>query len=294
MAAEAGEVGLNELAIAAVALLAAAVNGGLGYGFSSITVPVALLVYAGRVLNPALVLLEVFINAVGLIANRRSLRAVWPRMPPLLVGIVPGAIAGSVLLARVDAGLLRLLTFSALLPLILLQSAGFRRPIRSEQAAAVPAGLALGMLYGATTISGPPLALFLGNQGLTRDEFRASLSIFRLAESTCTLAAYLALGIVTGPSLAIAGTLAPSVLLGVPLGYLALRRLAPEPFRRACMATDALLVGFGLAHTLAARHLVPAAAAWAGFAAVACLEAAIVAAFVLGRIRQPAVPGGAR
>ena len=42
-----------------VTLLAATVNGALGYGFSSLTVPVALLFYANRVLNPALVLLEV-------------------------------------------------------------------------------------------------------------------------------------------------------------------------------------------------------------------------------------------
>ena len=79
----------SELAIAATALIAAAVNGGLGYGFSSITVPVALLVYAGRVLNPALVLLELFINGLALVVNRKSLRAVWPRMPPLLLGAVP-------------------------------------------------------------------------------------------------------------------------------------------------------------------------------------------------------------
>ena len=40
-----------------ITFLAATVNGALGYGFSSLTVPVALLFYANRVLNPALVLL---------------------------------------------------------------------------------------------------------------------------------------------------------------------------------------------------------------------------------------------
>jgi len=45
----------GEVAIAGVALVAAIVTGALGYGFSSITVPAALLVYTGRVLNPALV-----------------------------------------------------------------------------------------------------------------------------------------------------------------------------------------------------------------------------------------------
>src|SRR5207248_4172056 len=230
----------GELAIAAVALIAATVTGALGYGFSSITVPAALLVYSGRVLNPALVLVEVVMNGVALWTNRRSLHAVWPRMRPLLAGVLPGVIAGSLLLAYTDAGRLKVLTFAVLLPLILLQSAGVRRPIRRERIAAVPAGVAMGALYGATTISGPPLALIFNNQGLTKDEFRAALSIFRLTDSVCTLAAYLALGIFTAPAVRFAGALAPSVLIGVPLGYLALRRLAPEPFRRLCMATDAL------------------------------------------------------
>ncbi len=278
----------NELIVAAVALIAAAVNGGLGYGFSSITVPVALLFYAGRALNPALVLLELFINALAVIANRRSLRSAWPRSQLLLAGAVPGVVLGALALARIDPGNLKLFTFAVLLPLILLQSAGVRRPIRRERAASLPVGMALGALYGATTISGPPLALFFNNQGLSKEEFRASLSLFRLVESSCTLLAYLALGIFTGPSLLVAGKLAPSVLFGLPLGYLALRRLAPEPFRRACMAVDALLVGFGLARTLIDRHLLSAPLAWAVFGAVVCLEAAIVTAFVTRRMRGAA------
>jgi uncharacterized membrane protein YfcA len=282
-----------ELAIAVVALIAAAINGGLGYGFSSVTVPAALLVYGARVLNPALVLIEVVINGLALVVNRKSLPAVWPRMPPLLIGIVPGVVVGSVLLARVDPGLLKLLAFAILLPFILLQSAGVRRPIRNEKAAALPTGLLLGVLYGATTVSGPPLALFFNNQGLSKDEFRAALSIFRLAESACTIVAYLALGLFTAPAFALAGRFAPSVLIGVPLGYLALRRVAPEPFRRACMTIDALLVAFGLARTLIDRHLVSQPFAYSGVAVIACLEAAIALNFILSN-RRPALLAEAR
>jgi len=284
----------GELAIAAVALVAATITGALGYGFSSITVPAALLVYSGRVLNPALVLVEVFINAVALWTNRASLHGVWPRMRLLLAGAVPGVIAGSLLLAYTDPVRLKVFTLALMLPLILLQSAGVRRPIQRERAAAVPAGVALGALYGATTISGPPLALLFNNQGLTKDEFRSALSIFRLAESSCTLVAYLALGLFTRSALTVAGTLAPGAAIGVPLGYLALRSIAPEPFRRACMATDALLVAFGLSRTLIDLDLLPAGTAYAGFAAVACLEASIVAAFVLARLRRPPVEGAVR
>ncbi len=273
----------GDLLLVGTALIAAAVNGGLGYGFSSITVPVALLFRQSRALNPALVLLELFINALALVANRRGLAAVLSRVWPLVLGAVPGVVLGSLLLVSASPGRLKLFTFAALLPLILLQSAGIRRPIRRERAAAVPAGAALGFLYGATTISGPPLAMLFNNQGLARDEFRAALSLFRIAESSCTALAYLALGLFSTDSLRLSGQLAPGVLVGLPLGYALLRKLPAETFRRTCMAADALLVGFGLARSAIAQEVATPALAWAGFAAVICIEAALIASYLRGR-----------
>ena len=55
-------------ALVVITLIAAIVNGALGYGFSSITVPIALLFLANRVLNPALVLIE----AETLVLNSRK------------------------------------------------------------------------------------------------------------------------------------------------------------------------------------------------------------------------------
>ncbi len=51
------------IVLASITFLAAIVNGALGYGFSSITVPLALLFLSNRVLNPALVPIEVVLNA---------------------------------------------------------------------------------------------------------------------------------------------------------------------------------------------------------------------------------------
>ena len=63
----------NQLALAVITFGAAIVNGALGYGFSSITVPIALLFLTNRVLNPALVPIEVALNAYVLWVNRASL-----------------------------------------------------------------------------------------------------------------------------------------------------------------------------------------------------------------------------
>ena len=83
------------LALAVITLVAATINGALGYGFSSITVPLALFFFTNRMLNPALVLLEVALNANVLWINREKIRAVRRRVFPIIVGLVPGVIVGT-------------------------------------------------------------------------------------------------------------------------------------------------------------------------------------------------------
>ena len=88
---------MNEqmLWLGAITLLAATVNGALGYGFSSITVPLALLFLSNRVLNPALIIIEVPLNAYVLWVNRASIGPVWRRVAPMIVGLVPGVLLGT-------------------------------------------------------------------------------------------------------------------------------------------------------------------------------------------------------
>src|SRR3989449_5896462 len=127
------DVTTGSLALVVITLLAATVNGALGYGFSSITVPVALLFYTNRVLNPALVWVEVVLNAYVLWVNRASVPHVWRRVVPMILGLAPGVALGTSLVHRVQPAWLKLATFIVLLPLILLQAARFRRPIRDER-----------------------------------------------------------------------------------------------------------------------------------------------------------------
>src|SRR5882724_7307002 len=119
------------IVLAAIALLAAFVNGAIGYGFSSLTVPVALVFLTNRILNPAIVLVEVFLNLYVLFINRNGVPAVWRRVFPILIGLLPGIAVGGFVLASLQPGWIKLGTYSAILPLILIQAAGWRKPIRS-------------------------------------------------------------------------------------------------------------------------------------------------------------------
>src|SRR5258708_36795421 len=109
-------------ALVGTTLLAATVNGALGYGFSSITVPVALLFLTNRVLNPALVPIEVVLNAYVLWVNRGSLPNVWRRMLPIVIALAPGIVVGTMLVSIVSSDWRKFITYVTLLTLILLQA----------------------------------------------------------------------------------------------------------------------------------------------------------------------------
>jgi len=265
--------------LVAITLFAAIVNGGLGYGFSSITVPLALLFLSNRVLNPALVLIEVALNAYVLWVNRDALGVIWKRVAPIVVGLLPGVIVGTMIITNLPAPYLKLWTYLVLLPLILFQAAGFRRPIKSEQAIGLPFGMGLGVLYSVNTISGPPLALLLNNQGLDKREFRAALGFIRLAESSFTAMAYLWAGLITRESNLLIPQILPSVLIGVPIGAALIRQMKVETFRRICMSFDAWIVGFGVSTVLRDINVVQGLAAYLFLVAVIVIDGILLYRF---------------
>lgn len=246
---------MDVVVLVLITFVAATANGALGYGFSSITVPVALLFFTNRILNPALVLIELVINAYVLFINRKSIPNVFWRVAPILGGLAVGVGIGSYLLFLVQPAWIKFVTYLFLLPLILLQAAGIRKPIRAEKAIGVPFGVGLGTLYSLTTISGPPLALLFNNQGYPKQDFRAALGIIRLTESSLTAIAYGFIGFYSAGSMEIIPYIIPSVMIGIPLGTYLIRLMDPETFRRICMAFDGLIVGFGLSRVLVELHL---------------------------------------
>jgi hypothetical protein len=269
----------QHLSLLAITFVAAIVNGALGYGFSSITVPIALLFLTNRVLNPALVPIEVALNAYVLWVNRASFPNVWRRVFPIVIGLLPGVIVGTAVVSQVNPGWLKFWTFLTLLPLILLQAAGYRRPLKSERSIGLGFGVGVGVLYSVTTISGPPLAVMLSNQGFTKRDFRAALGFIRLAESSFTAVAYAWAGLYSVESLGLVPYIVPSIAVGVPIGAALIQRIRPETFRRVCMSFDAWIVAFGLSNLVKDLHLIESNLAFLILLAVGALDTVLLYRF---------------
>jgi uncharacterized membrane protein YfcA len=271
------------MALAGITLFAAFVNGAIGYGFSSLTVPLALIFYTNRVLNPAVVVVEVFINFYVLLINLKGVPAVWRRVAPILVGLLPGIGVGALALAALQPGWIKFGTYVAILPLILVQAAGWRRPIRSTWLVGLPFGTALGVLYSVTTISGPPLAILFNNQGLVKNEFRAGLALVRVVESTVTAIVYYHLGLFIAESTNLLPVIVCSIVVGVPLGAYVIRRVDAETFRRICMSFDAWVVAFGLSRVLIELKLMESPWAYGVLAATIVIDVYLLYVFFSAR-----------
>jgi uncharacterized membrane protein YfcA len=274
------------IVLAGIALFAAFVNGAIGYGFSSLTVPLALVFYTNRILNPAVVVIEVLLNLYVLFINLDGIPAVWKRVFPIVVGMLPGIAVGASVLASLQPGWVKIATYTVILPLILVQAAGWRRPIQSTWLIGLPFGTALGVLYSVTTISGPPLAILFNNQGLVKNEFRAGLALVRVTESSVTAIVYYQLGLFIAESQNILLVFIPSVLVGIPIGAYVIRRLDAETFRRICMSFDAWVVGFGLSRVLIELNLMQSPWAYSVLAVTILIDTCLLYTFFT--VQRPA------
>ena len=151
-------------------------------------------------LNPALIIIEVPLNAYVLWVNRASLPAVWRRVLPIIIGLVPGSSSARCMVSRVSPDWLKLYTFIVLLPLILLQAAGFSRPIKAERAPACAFGAGRRRAVFGDDDFGSAAGHRPQQPGAREAEFRAALGLVRLAESSMTAVAYVYAGLFTAAS----------------------------------------------------------------------------------------------
>jgi uncharacterized protein len=242
--------------LAIVAFGASIINGAIGYGFSSIVTPIALLWYSNKILNPAVVSVELIVNVALLFRERAYIAATMSRAMPVVATLLPGVVLGTLGLSYLAVNDVKVVVYVMLLPMVVVQLLGLRRPFSNERRTGSAIGPGIGFLYALTTISGPPLAVFFRNQGLSKNEFRCTLAQVRVAESSLTLATYflftefLGANLTSVPSLGLVPYLLLPILIGVPLGTWIVGRVSRDAFTRLVMAMDGLVVSFGLSEVI--------------------------------------------
>lgn len=225
--------------VAAATLVGASVQSATGFGFALILSPAILALLDPYEAVTALLVLGFALNLLLLFGEGGRREAIrWRAIGPMLVAALPGLALGLLVLAVVSKPALQVAVGAAVLGGAVVQAVRMAAPASRREStlgSACAVGLASGALTTSTTVSGPPLVLWLQWQGLAPNELRASLA-----------AAFLGLSIAGTALLAAAGDLSldPAVVLplllvtcaGHVLGARAFRRLDGGRFRSAVLA----------------------------------------------------------
>jgi len=230
--------------IAAVVVVAAALQGSIGFGLGMLVAPVVAVIDP-TVLPGIVIIIAIVVTAIVAIRERSSLDlsgAGWA-----LVGRVPGSIAGAWLVSVLPASGLAWSVALVVLVGVGLSLTGWS-PLPTR-ASLITAGAASGVMGTATSIGGAPMALIW--QRSEGPRLRGTMAAFFLVGSLISLALLIAFGTITPATLSLALWLLPAALAGYALSRFTNRLLTRRRLRAAALAASA----FGAIFVIVAQLL---------------------------------------
>lgn len=215
------------LAVAAVAV-GGACHSATGFGFGLVAAPLVVAALPAATAVSTLLALGILISLLTLATEGRRPAPLWAESATLVGWGAAGALAGALLLARLDDAALQLLVSAAVVAALASRwLARSRAPARHAQRWVAPAGLAAGALTTTTTTNAPPLLLYLFGRGVRASAMRDTLSVLFVGFGAIGLVA-LAVG-EAGPAFpepAVVAALAAAAAAGQVAGRPVFARLA--------------------------------------------------------------------
>lgn len=233
------------IALSALAVfVSGTMQGATGFGFVILAAPIMTAYLAPTLVVPVMVSQSLVLGFVMVVHSYRwvRLRRIWPMM---LSGVAVTPV-GTLLLVRLDEGVLKLLMGIVVSVTAVAMLLGWQRPAASERAASLPVGALSGLLMGSTGLAGPPVILFFANQGVDQREFRANIVLYLQTVGLLALPSFLVGGVLTADALTLAAQLLPASLAGVFVGIWLSHRVSVALFRRLALFV-VVIAGVGAA-----------------------------------------------
>ena len=217
------------LFVIAVVLVASTAQTVAGFGFALIAVPFLVTVLDVR---DTIVVATILGISNALLVQRSAWRHTpRPTVTAMLAGSFAGMPLGLLVLLYAPQDAIRLAVGIASIAMAVAIVAGVT-VTASGRTPEVIAGMISGTLNTSVGMNGPPVVLYLQNQRLTPQAFRAALSAFFLVTNGFTLVLLLVTGVVTRDATLLALAALPCTFIGSVLGHAMLPRLGAETFRR--------------------------------------------------------------
>jgi uncharacterized membrane protein YfcA len=221
------------IAIVVLATLAAVVQSTAGFGFSLMLVPLLSLVIGPKETVVLSNILSAVLEAVLLIRVRQHVE--WKLGGTLFAGALVGMPVGLLVVIFLSAAALKIVIAITVIFFTLMLMRGLR--IHSAgRGGNVAAGVVSGVLNTSTSMSGPPVVLYLQGRGIAPGPFRATLFAYFSAISAIAVGLLAATGNFTGHVAFAAVVAVPSLVVGGFIGNRLHHRVPEERFRHLVYA----------------------------------------------------------
>ena len=205
-----------------------------GFGFAVVGTPLLLFFMEPRQVVSLMAVGALLLNVMVIYKTRgmSDPKVVWPLFAASLLGIIPGVY----ILKVIDAGFLKLCIGIVILLVSLFMASNYVVKIKHQRLATVIIGIVSGFMGGSTSLSGPPVALFLMNQQQDKEAFRANLVRFFCLGNIATLIIMYYMDTVDiGVFIQLLYAI-PGILVGVYLGEKAFTKVSPVFFKWLTLA----------------------------------------------------------
>jgi uncharacterized membrane protein YfcA len=221
-------------------LLASLTQGITGFGFALIAVPLLSLSISEIInITPLIVLYSLIVNLI--VAYKIRHLIYFKKVIPLIFFGIIATPVGIGLLTYVSAKTLKIVIGSVIILTAIAMFRNFKVKIKNETVSYGIVGILSGILNGSTGLSGPPIVLFLTNQNLHKDVFRANLTFYGIATNIFAILLFIIKGIIDVPVLQNSIAYLSALIIGSLLGIRLSSKINESVFRKVTISLIALL-----------------------------------------------------
>lgn len=199
-----------------IMFIASMTQGIASFGFSLIALPLLGIFLPIRIVVPILIIYSLILNTAILSQLRKyvDLKDIWII---LVFGIIATPFGGH-LLKIAPENILKGLVGIILIIAALINYKGYKIKVKNQRLTYIPVGVVSGLLNGSVSLAGPPVVLFLSNQGVEKQTFRANLTTYFWILNIITIPTYFLQGLITRYVITYSIYLIPGLVLGTLLG----------------------------------------------------------------------------
>ncbi|WP_459477718.1 sulfite exporter TauE/SafE family protein [Clostridium saccharoperbutylacetonicum] len=223
-------------------LLASFTQGITGFGFALIAVPLlSFFIPELKDITPIIVIYSLLTNIILLYKLRHSIA--FKKIILMIIFAMISTPLGTFLLLYINVKILKIMVGIVIFINALAMFNDFKIKIQNEKISYGLVGILSGILNGSVGLSGPPIVLFLTNQNVSKDVFRANLSFFGFITNIFTIILFAFEGIINQSILNFTIIYLPALIIGVLFGIKASSKINELKFRKL---TIYLILALGL------------------------------------------------